>query len=228
MKPHILDNPAWNALNSANSNLALGNDRAKFFPEEISPFAGLKNYDEQSFRELYELIPVGRTVIIPVNHALQTGAYWKLLNKVDAIQMTFEHRRISVDSDPRIVPLVKKDVAQMMELTALTKPGPFFKRTIELGNYKGIFHSEELIAMAGHRMHPYNYVEISAVCTHPDYTGKGYATSLINDQVRKILEEDNIPFLHTQADNRKAIQLYTRLGFTVINEMTIYVLQKAN
>ena len=226
MTPHILDNPAWNALNSANSDLALGNDHAKFFPEEISPFAGLKNYDKQSFRELYDLISAGRVVLIPVNHQLKIPAYWKLLNHVKAIQMTFNNTEVPTVLEPGIVSLSKEDIPKMLALTELTQPGPFFKRTIEFGNYKGILNSGELIAMAGQRMHPYNYVEISAVCTHPDHTGKGYGTSLINDQVRKIIEEGNIPFLHARADNEAAIKLYKRLGFTVINEMNIYVLQK--
>ena len=114
----------------------------------------------------------------------------------------------------------------MIALTQLTEPGPFLQRTIEFGNYKGIFSSEELVAMAGQRMHPYNYVEISAVCTHPGYTGNGYARSLMNDQIRKIVEEGNIPFLHARDDNKHAIELYKRIGFTVRAEMNIHVLQK--
>ncbi len=113
-----------------------------------------------------------------------------------------------------------------MALTQLTHPGPFLERTIEFGNYEGIFNSGELIAMAGQRMHAYEYVEISAVCTHPDHTGKGYGRSLINNQVYKIVEETNIAFLHVRADNKHAIKLYKHLGFTVRSEINIYVLQK--
>ncbi len=194
MRTHILDNPAWNALNSANRHLALGNDRVKFFPDDISPFAGLKNYDEESFCELYDLVPDGRVVIIPSNGQLRIPEYWKVLNHVNAIQMTYNHPEITTDVDSRIVALRKENVPEMMSLTQLTKPGPFLKRTIELGNYKGIFNAGQLIAMAGQRMHPYNYIEISAVCTHPDHTGKGYGTSLINDQVHKILPRRKYSF----------------------------------
>ena len=114
----------------------------------------------------------------------------------------------------------------MLALTQLTHPGPFLKRTIEFGNYKGIFDSGELIAMAGQRMHPKEFIEISAVCTHPGYTGKGYGRMLVFDQIRKIMAEGCIPFLHVRSDNQNAIKLYKHLGFSLRREMNIYVLQK--
>ncbi len=89
MAHHLLDNPAWNAMISANSHLALGNERVKFFPEEVGPFAGLKNYDEQSFSELYDLTPPERTVVIPTKKYLKIPAYWKLIETVKALQMIF-------------------------------------------------------------------------------------------------------------------------------------------
>lgn len=226
MAPHVLDNPAWNAMNSANSHLALGNDHVKFFPEEVGPFAGLKNYDEQSLLEMFDLAPSNRRVVIPTIKDLKIPRYWKLIDTVKVLQMIFNQPAPASDISPVIVPLVIEHVPQMIALTQLTQPGPFLQRTIEFGNYKGIFNSGELVAMAGQRMHPYNYVEISAVCTHPDHTGKGYGRSLINDQSHKIIEEGNIPFLHVRANNEHAIKLYKHLGFTVRSRMNIYVLQK--
>jgi predicted GNAT family acetyltransferase len=126
----------------------------------------------------------------------------------------------------KIIPLSKENVPEMIELTQLTEPGPFLERTIEFGNYKGIFINGKLAAMAGWRMQPFQYVEISAVCTHPDYTGKGLGTALMKDQVISILDEGKIPFLHVRSDNEIAIKLYKRLGFTVRRHMNFYVLQK--
>lgn len=226
MTPHVLDNPAWNAMNSGNSHLGLGNERIKFFAEDVGPFAGFKNYDEASFRELYDLMSPGRVVIIPSIEQLQIPGYWKLLNKVVALQMIYNNPVLVTDTDTRIVSLNEEHIPEMIALTQLTNPGPFLQNTIRFGNYKGIFKSGKLVAMAGQRMHPYGYVEISAVCTHPDHTRKGYGRSLINNQVLKIVREGNIPFLHVRADNKHAIELYKRLGFTARIEMNIYVLQK--
>jgi len=226
MSPHILDNPAWNALTSGNKDLALGTDEVKFFPEDVSPFAGLKQFNEKAFYELFNLISNDRTIIVPSIHKLQIPVYWKIIKEVVALQMIYNSSEVITKIDPRIVSLAEKDIPQMIALTELTEPGPFLQRTIDFGCYKGIFSSGELVAMAGRRMHPYNYIEISAVCTHPDYTGKGYARSLMNDQIRKIANEGNIPFLHVRDDNKHAIELYKRIGFTVRAEMNIYVLQK--
>ena len=226
MAHHVLDNPAWNAMASANSHLALGNDRVKFFPEEVGPFAALKNYDEQSFLELHDLIPPGRTIAIPNSNLLSIPKNWKVKDRFDVPQMIFNQNTLQSISFPDIVPLCQKDILQMIALTQLTHPGPFLQRTIEFGNYTGIFNSGELIAMAGQRMHANKYIEISAVCTHPKHTGKGYGSSLINNQVQKIVEEGNIPFLHAKADNQHAINLYKHLGFTVRCKMNIYILQK--
>ena len=226
MAHHVLDNPAWNAMSSANSHLALGNDRVKFFPEEVGPFAGLKNYDEQSFLELYDLIPSERTIAIPNSNPLLIPDYWKVKDRFDVPQMIFNNNTLPSISFPGIVPLYQKDIPQMIALTQLTQPGPFLERTIEFGNYTGIFDSGELVAMAGQRMHANEYIEISAVCTHPGHSGKGYGSSLINYQVQKIVEEGNIPFLHVKSDNEHAINLYKRLGFTARSKMNMYVLQK--
>ncbi len=226
MAHHILDNPAWNAMSSFNSHLALGNERVKIFREDVSPFAGLKNYDEPSFFELYNLIPPERTIIIPNSNRLSIPQYWKVNNIFDVRQMILNHKTLPSVPVTGIVSLSRKDIPQMITLTQLTQPGPFLQRTIEFGNYNGIFNSDELVAMAGQRMHANKYVEISAVCTNPDHTGKGYGKSLINYQVRKIVTEGNIPFLHVKADNEHAINLYKHLGFTVRSAMYIYVLQK--
>lgn len=228
MPHHVLDNPAWNAMSSFNSHLALGNERVKFFPEAVGPFAGLKNYDERSFLELYELIAPQQIIAIPVCNRISIPKCWKVKDIYDVPQLIFNQNALPSISFPGIVPLSRKNVPQMIALTQLTQPGPFLQRTIEFGNYTGIFNSGKLVAMAGQRMHANQYVEISAVCTHPDHTGKGYGKSLMNHLVCKIVKEGNIPFLHVKAGNEHAINLYKHLGFTVRSAMYIYFLQKVD
>jgi predicted GNAT family acetyltransferase len=156
-------------------------------------------------------------------HTAITG----LIESVDALQMIFTGKKkplLNYDED--IVMLNEQHVSQMIDLTSITHPGPFLNRTIEFGNYFGILKDDKLIAMAGQRLHPAKYIEISAVCTHPDHTGKGYGKALINSQVDKIISEDNFPILHVKANNEHAINLYKHLGFSVRSEMNIKVIQK--
>jgi predicted GNAT family acetyltransferase len=119
--------------------------------------------------------------------------------------------------DPRlikkIVDLGAADVPEMLELTALTKPGPFNRRTHELGTYLGIRRDGKLVAMAGERLKVRGYTEVSAVCTHPEHTGHDYARILMTEVMRRICDRGETPFLHVREDNVRAIELYKRLGF---------------
>jgi predicted GNAT family acetyltransferase len=118
-------------------------------------------------------------------------------------------------SSPPIVELDASDSPEMLELTALTKPGPFGPRTHELGHYVGIRDSGKLVAMAGERLKVPGYTEVSAVCTHPDHLGKGYAAALMTEIMRGIRERGETPFLHVRSDNSRAIVIYERLGFRI-------------
>jgi len=111
-------------------------------------------------------------------------------------------------------PLGDADVEAMVSLVALTEPGPFRPRTIELGGYLGIFHGEQLVAMAGQRLAPPGFREVSAVCTHPDARRRGYGSIVTAAVARAILERGETPFLHVAVDNVAAIPVYEQLGFT--------------
>ena len=114
----------------------------------------------------------------------------------------------------------------MLALTKLTKPGPFGKRTIEFGNYEGIFENEQLVAMTGQRFHCFDYIEISAVCTHPDFLGRGFAKQLLLSQLTQILSSSQKPYLHVKGDNERAIQVYLSLGFSIRMPVFFYVIKK--
>ena len=114
----------------------------------------------------------------------------------------------------------------MLALATLTKPGPFGSRTHELGSYVGIRSQRKLVAMAGERLKVAGYTEVSAVCTHPDHTGKGYARVLMTEIMRRIRERDETPMLHVRADNSRAIELYERLGYRTRKQMHFAVLRR--
>ena len=221
---HILDNPAWYALISGNSNLAYGTEQVKFFDKDVAPFIGFDENSVENFDTLYQLITHnGLVMFISPEPAIIPGK-WKLLRHVPCLQMVYNGDAIAVNAD--LIDLTNEHVPQMMELTHLTKPGPFVTRTIDFGHYQGILDNERLVAMAGQRMAPLPYVEVSAVCTHPDHVGKGYARQLLLSQVNRITSEDNIPFLHVKYDNHRAIKVYESVGFITRTDMHFYMLRK--
>jgi ribosomal protein S18 acetylase RimI-like enzyme len=223
---YILDNPAWHALSSGNKDLANGNETAKYFAREVSPFVGINEPTISNFNKLYETIPFAGSFgfISPVE--IEFPLPWKVVKCMRVLQMTFEGPLTQTIDEKGIVPLNETHIPQMLDLTKLTNPGPFNDRTIDFGHYRGIFDGDRLVAMAGQRMHPYNYAEISAVCTHSDHLGKGYARKLLLNQVERIKAASETPFLHVLADNTRAIKVYHDLGFKTRKEISICIIQK--
>jgi ribosomal protein S18 acetylase RimI-like enzyme len=223
---HVLDNPAWNALISGNKHLSNGNQQVKYFDKEVSPFVALKENSTDNFRILYELIPHNGPVLFITTVEMEIPGPWKVLHVIKGFQMVYEGPELSACTNPELVPLTGEHVHQMLAITKLTNPGPFAEKTIDFGHYYGIFEGTQLVAMAGQRLHIFEYAEISAVCTHPDHTGKGYARQLLLHQLHRIKAASNIPFLHVRYDNERAIKVYESLGFVTRKEIYFYVLQK--
>lgn len=130
------------------------------------------------------------------------------------------------DSASTIVALTPADSPEMVELATLTKPGPFGTRTHELGTYLGIRHEGKLVAMSGERLKVPGYTEVSAVCTHPEHTGKGYAGTLMREVMQGIRQRGEVPFLHVRQDNLRAIDLYKRLGIAERTVLYLAVIRK--
>jgi predicted GNAT family acetyltransferase len=154
---------------------------------------------------------------------------WKLVATVPLLQMVYESTRPpsgTSSSEADLIELSEADVPEMMALAALTKPGPFGRRTRELGTYRGIRVAGKLVAMAGERLKLPGYTEVSAVCTHPDHLGKGYAAALIRSVVEQIRSLDEVAFLHVRHDNARAIGLYEHLGFNTRVQLHFAVVQK--
>jgi predicted GNAT family acetyltransferase len=223
---HLLDNPAFNALISGNKDLGNGNETVRYYHKDISPFIGMTEPTKSNFDILHQITPTESVsgFISPIE--LQIPSPWKIARLVKVFQMIFEKSVSAIKGEKEIIPLSDEHIPQMLELTKLTNPGPFSSRTIDFGYYRGIFDGDKLIAMAGQRMHPFNYAEISAVCTHPDYLGKGYARQLLMNQAHRIQQADEIPFLHVLTDNERAINVYKDLGFTIRTELSIYIIHK--
>jgi ribosomal protein S18 acetylase RimI-like enzyme len=223
---HVLDNPAWNALATNNSNLAHGNEHVKYFAQEVSPFFGLEVNSVKNFQVLYDIVPHNGPVLFVTNSQIEIPAQWKVQRLISGVQMVHHGEATTTASRSALVPLTDEHIPQMLALTKLTNPGPFAERTIDFGHYHGVFNGDKLVAMAGQRLHPGNYAEISAVCTHPDYLGRGYAKQLLLQQVLRIKANGETPFLHVRDDNERAINVYKSLGFEARTAIYFYVMAK--
>jgi predicted GNAT family acetyltransferase len=160
---------------------------------------------------------VGETVNLAMDAPFQPRRGFSLIFGGPMLQMVYmggngDGVRANA-ADPQIIELGAKDAADMVDLTELTKPGPFTKRTHELGTYLGIRREGRLIAMAGERLKVPGFTEVSAVCTHPEHTGKGYARLLMMEVMRRIFDRGETPFLHVRESNVRAIGIYERMGF---------------
>jgi predicted GNAT family acetyltransferase len=118
-----------------------------------------------------------------------------------------------------------ENVPAMIELARLTEPGPFQLRTIELGAFFGIFHGDGLMAMSGQRLSLPGFVEVSAVCTHPEARGRGYAPALMSRVMEHIRAQGKTPMLHSFSDNAPAIAVYRSLGFVFRRNFQLAVLR---
>jgi ribosomal protein S18 acetylase RimI-like enzyme len=222
----FIPNPVFSGLTSGDQHLGSGTEKVKFFDEDVSPFAGIADGYERGFNDLYDLLPPGRVILYATPHPLNPQKGWKLLHEIQGVQMILDQVSDTKRNDVSLVPLGREHVDQMVQLTALTKPGPFGPGTISFGHYYGIFDRDKLVAMTGQRLHVQECTEVSAVCTDPAYLGKGYASALVVHAVALILQQGKTPFLHVRADNQRAIAMYERIGFAIRGHMNFYVMKK--
>jgi len=211
--PAVLDNPAWHALRGTHQRFAIARGGALAYDPEVSPFVGLPDdADPGVWDELAAL--VGPGVEVALTGPLTTPPDgWQVAWAGDGVQMV----AVAVDAqpEPEAVVLGAADVPDMLDLVARTQPGPFRPRTVELGTYLGIRREGRLVAMAGERVQPPGWTEISAVCTDPDHRGQGLAARLVRAVVHGVRERGDEAILHASATNTGAIRLYERLGFEV-------------
>jgi ribosomal protein S18 acetylase RimI-like enzyme len=222
----VLYNPVYNALLSGDAPLSFGTGNVKYFDEQVSPFAGFPQDYDKGFDDLYSLLPADRKILFATPKPIKEPNGWQVKAEIKGAQFVYEGRNSGNDHSINLVPLNNKNIEEMIQLAALTKPGPFGPRTIEFGHYHGIFENDKLVAMTGQRLHVDNYTEISAVCTHPDHLGKGYAAALMLHQLNLIGNQGQIAFLHVREDNSRAIALYERLGFKFNRPMNFYFMKR--
>ena len=205
--------------------LAEGDARARRYATDVTPFADMPDLSAENFAALAALMSPTDIAVLFTPEAVKAPAEFKIVLAETGEQMIgtpVETPANGVD----IVTLGAGDVPDMIELTELTKPGPFYARTHELGTFLGIRADGQLVAMTGERMKPAHYTEMTAVCVHPSHRGRGYGQMLLSAISRGILSRGEIPFLHVFTSNHSAIALYRRQGMEIRRRLHVTVLKK--
>lgn len=222
---HPLDRPVWAALTTRQASVARGDARALRFAPDHGLFAAAADDALASLTALASLVPAGGELALVETEQTPPPPGTALVSHALCQQMVM---RKLVPTAPRfaLTTLTGADAPAILALAHLTRPGPFFSRTHELGDFVGVKQEGRLVAMAGERMKPEGFTEVSAVCTHPGHRGRGYAGGLMRAVADRILARGETPFLHVYASNTGAIALYRSLGFRLRREIFLTTLTR--
>ena len=221
-----LDNPIWHALTGPQSAFSEGTGLALRYEPDVAVFAALPDdAGPDAWDALRDLVGPGGAAIL-ARPELEAPAGWDAKFRLGGFQMLAPAGFGDRAAPDRFLRLGLEDVPEMLALVERTKPGPFAKRTIELGPYLGLRNDAgELVAMAGTRMRMAGYAEISAVCTDASLRGQGIATAIMEVVAAELRANGEQPMLHVAEDNTTAIRLYENLGFTKRSRFTFGLLQ---
>lgn len=226
MSTHLLDNPVWASLQSRHALLARKHGGAARYPADVAPFVAVDPANAGAAEDLPALVAPGESLLF-VGPAPVLSSAWSVDGPVAIAQMVCDSR-IAPNDGPELIELGADKVPDMLALTALVYPHYFRPRTVAMGRYLGIYAGERLVAMAGERMGTDDYQEISAVCTHPEFTGRGYAQRLVAEINNAALARGRLPFLHVSHENARAKALYERLGYRHRIDVPLLAVRRLN
>jgi len=219
----VLDNPGWHALSGPHRHLAIwGKIAARYQPGTFFA-AGMPANDLPGFNDLRNLVEIDEVIAI-VDSLPEDMPVWEIEESRPIPRMICEDMKPAPSVDA--LPLNPEDVSDMLNLIAITQPGPFSYRTIEMGQYFGLQQDDQLVAMAGERLHLTGVCEISAVCTHPEYRGRGYGSALTTKLAEIIIRRGEIPFLHVTPTNMVARNVYEKLGIRLRKEIQLNIVKR--
>ena len=231
LRREVLGNPAWHSLVGAHAFLAVGNELAKRYPAECGPFAALRENTPEALAALREILDPNMTVSVTSEDpsiddvgtlSVPGLTLTQLSSTLQMIDTQSADQLLSIPPSTRITQLGTADLPDILALIARTQPGPFGRRTLELGAYFGVRENGQLIAMAGERSRPGHFVEISAVCVDEQHRGKGLAHELMNHLRKHIVQHGGWPYLHVRAQASQTVALYERMQFSTIRHFKIY------
>lgn len=223
---HVLDRPAWNALATHHAAFAEGGPLARRYPPSIIPFAAARDTSPESLAALEALLRHGENMVIAEAGDIVLPESLAIAGSATVAQMVLT-RTPEKMPDARIEPLTEADAPAMLALATLTKPGPFTLRAQALGPFYGIRIEGRLAAMAGERMRPQGYAEMSGVAVHPDFQGRGLGRLLSIHMTHCLLERGDTPYLHAYTTNGLAIRLYGTIGYATRRVLNVAMVRRA-
>ena len=221
IRPMELDNPVWYALSETHSRNANEFGNIKFYDPAYCPFGAFEN--EKGIADGIDQYSKLCNNFFVVGNRPKFSNHIKLLNELVCNQMLVD-QKIDLISNEKIVELGDDHSRELFDLVNLVQPGYFRQKTHTLGDYFGIFQQNKLVAVTGERMKMNEYTEVSAVVTHPDFLGRGYAKQLVAHVVNRIFDQGKLPFLHVAESNVGAIVLYEKLGFRTRGKISFWKL----
>lgn len=222
---HALDNPFWSSLGSRHRDVAVCVGDAARFPAEFAPFLGVAHADANVATALASLIAPNESVYL-LGVAPKLPDTWQLQAYRPLAQMVCT-TSMACTNGPEIIELSAPHRADVLALTALVYPHYFRVRTMQMGRYFGIYQDARLAAIIGERLATDTHQEISAVCTHPDFNGRGYARRLLAMLTNDNLERGRQPFLHVSHENERAKSLYEQMGYQLRRDIPFWSLRRS-
>jgi ribosomal protein S18 acetylase RimI-like enzyme len=220
---HVLDNIVWHALAGPQKKFSVGGDDIRRFAPGFSPIIGFANPEISNLNAIVSFCEPGEHFYCGEWSGPAPDG-WRIEEESIMFRMVWDGSTPAADDAHEAIQFGPQHAAQALELATLTRPGPFGLRTIELGDYFGFFDGDRLLAMGGERFYAGSYREISGVCTHPDFQGRGFARRLMTKLIRRQLQRNETPFLHVMRDNTHARELYKRMGFREYCETVVRVI----
>lgn len=216
-----LDNPFFAALAGIHRDIALRRGDVVRYPADVAPFLGVAHAGVEVGDAFDALVPVGDEALLLGVAPARMPRGWTLEPFADLAQMVRGEPLEDVDG-PDILELGERHRGDVLALTALVYPHYFRPRTMQLGRYFGIYEGGRLAAMIGERLGTPAAREMSAICTHPDFLGRGHARRLTAFLVNDTLAQGRLPFLHVSHANTRAKQLYERSGWRMRRDIPFW------
>jgi GNAT superfamily N-acetyltransferase len=223
--PTVLDNIFWHALSGPQARFAQGAGGARRYAPGFSPILAFADPEQPDFDALLPFCAPGESFYTD-GWSGPAPVGWHVELESTMFKMLWDGELPPADTALEALRLGPADVEQALELTALTRPGPFGPRTLELGDYFGVFDGARLLAMAGERAFAGDLREVSGICTHPQAQGRGLARRLTAKFIRRQLLRGETPFLHVMRGNEGARALYRRMGFVEVRQSVVRVVRR--